>query len=448
MMRHLHRIVLAGWLLLSAGPIAAQTLWQPFRFGSADDPAEQVQRVWWRRERHLETWGGTSLIGAHWRLGTRWVFTFVTRSLTGRLDAALRTGLYGTYRPDFDSPYDALRVIDFLRYNPPRYRPVHLRLGPLTRTRLGTGHVVDFFNTTTAWDDRTVGLELGWSDRLIDVEFFAADVLPDQVAGLRLGLRPFFWAADPRTQSFTLGFSYVRDPAFRRHARLEAFNFDLTFNTLRARTVALMPFMSLAHYRHYGSGLRLGVAFQSPYFADLMTFQFRLGLDYDGEAFIPGFVGPFYPVQNLQARILDADAYPDATRYAGVTLDEARGGNAFFTEIHLLFPRSFELWYFFRRHYGTQRLSTFHLRLFLRTRELQFQTGISRAGLDDFFSLFQKMGDQSWLLFEVRYRLGRMLWLLVHARYTFERLETAPDGTRRYLVQRRFEPMAGFRWTL
>lgn len=131
-----------------------------------------------------------------------------------------------------------------------------------------------------------------------------------------------------------------------------------------------------------------------------------------------------------------------------MTLDEARGGNAFFTEIHLLFPRSFELWYFFRRHYGTQRLSTFHLRLFLRTRELQFQTGISRAGLDDFFSLFQKMGDQSWLLFEVRYRLGRMLWLLVHARYTFERLETAPDGTRRYLVQRRFEPMAGFRWTL
>ncbi|SHK96474.1 hypothetical protein [Rhodothermus profundi] len=441
--------IVTVWLLLLRTDVTpAQTLWQPFRFGSADDPAEQVQRVWWRREHQVESWGGASLIGAHWRLGTRWIFTFVTRSLTGRLDATLRTGLYGTYRADFDSPYDALRLIDFLRYNPPRHRPVHLRVGPLTRTRLGTGHVVDFFNTTTAWDDRTIGLELGWSDSIIDLEWFVADLLSAQVAGGRIGLRPFFWARDVRTQSFTLGFSYVRDPAFRRHARLEAFNVDLSFNTLRARTFALMPFVSLAHYRHYGSGLRLGVSFQSPNFIDLMAFQLRLGLDYDGEAFLPGFVGPFYPVHNLQTRILDADAYPEATRYAGVALNEARGGNAFFTEIHLLFPRRFEFWYYFRRHYGTQRLSTFHLRLFLRTRELQFQTGISRTGLDDFFSLFQKMSDQSWLLFEVRYRLGRALWLLVHARYTFERLRPAADGTRRYLVQRRFEPMTGFRWTL
>ncbi len=440
--------ITAGWLLLSIGPLQAQTLWQPFRFGSADDPAEQVQHVWWRRVQQLEGWGGTSLIGAHWRLGTRWVLTFVTHSITGRLDAALRTGLYGTYRPDFDSPYDALRLIDFLRYEPPRYRPMHLRLGPLTRTRLGTGHVVDFFNTTTAWDDRTIGLELGWSDRFFDLEFFTADLLTDQVAGLRIGLRPFFWATDSRTQSFTLGFSYVRDPAFRSPARFEAFNVDLTFNTLQAHSFALMPFVSLAHYRRYGSGLRLGTAFQSPNFIDLMTFQLRLGLDYDGEAFLPGFVGPFYPVYNLQARILASDAPPSVNRYAGIALDEARGGNAFFMEIHLLFPYSFELWYFFRRHYGTQRLSTFHLRLFLRTRELQLQTGISRAGLSDFFSLLQKMGDQSWLLFEVRYRLGRLLWLLIHARYTFERLRSAPDGTRRYLVQRRFEPMVGFRWTL
>lgn len=440
--------MIAGWLLLSVRLLQAQTPWQPFRFGSADDPAEQVQRVWWRRDQQLEAWSGTSLIGAHWRMGTRWVFTFVTRSLTGRLDATLRAGLYGIYRPDFDSPYDALRMIDFVRYNAPRYRPVQLRIGPLTRTRLGTGHVVDFFNTTTAWDDRTIGLELGWSGRTVEVEGFAADVLSDHIAGLRIGVRPFFWTADRRMQSFTLGFSYVRDPLFRHAARFEALNVDLTVNTLRARTFALMPFISLAHYRRYGSGLRLGAAFQSPYFADLMSFQFRLGFDYDGEAFLPGWVGTFYPVENQQARILKAEAYPHVIRYAGVALDEARGGNGFFTEIHLLFPQNFELWYFFRQHYGTQRLSTLHLRLFLRARELQFQTGISRTGLENFFSLFQKMGDQSWLLFEVRYRLHRKLWLLVHARYTFERLQAAPDGTRQYLVQRRFEPMAGFRWTL
>jgi len=37
---------------------------QPHPFGSADDPREQIQRVWWKRESTLDVMGGFSLIGA------------------------------------------------------------------------------------------------------------------------------------------------------------------------------------------------------------------------------------------------------------------------------------------------------------------------------------------------------------------------------------------------
>jgi len=443
------RLALCSLLLfIPLNFLHAQGLLSVTHWGSANDPAEQTAYVWWRRSHTVEGWGGLSLIGPQWRLSTRSRLQFVTRSWRSRLDATFRTGLYGTYTADFDEFYDVLRLVDFIRYHPAPNRSFYLRLGPLNRTRLGTGHVVDFLNTATAWDERTIGLETAWSTAALDVEAFATDVCCQALAGVRLAFRPFFWAQASRFRSLVLGLSYVRDPALHRSALLEAVNADLALNLLPTETPALVPFFSLAHYRRYGSGLRLGAALQSPNLVDLMAFQLRIGLDYDGKSFLPGYIGVFYPVQNLRARILDPAAYPNVLRYVGVSLPEARGGNGFFTEVHLLFPQGFELWYFFRQHYGSQRLSTFHFRLFLRTHELQLQTGLSRSGLSDLWALFQPMGAQSWLFFETHYLLARPLWLLMQARYTFERLPDAPDGTARYLPQRRFESLIGLRWTL
>ncbi len=442
------RLVLCSLLFIPFGLLRAQGLPLVHPWSAANDPAEQTAYVWWRHSHSLDSWGGLSLIGPQWRFAVRSRLLLVTQSWTTRLNAVFQTGLYGTYTADFDELYDVLRLIDFLRYQPSRNQRFYLRLGPLNRTRLGTGHVVDFLHTAAAWDERTLGLELAWSTAALDMEAFSTDVRRQAVAGARLALRPFFWAQTSRFRFLTLGLSYVRDPAFRQSALLEAVNADLSLNLLPTETPALVPFVSLAHYRHYGTGLRLGASLQSPNLIDLMAFQLRLGLDYDGKAFLPGYMGVFYPVQNLRARILDPAAYPHTLRYAGISLPEARGGNGFFTEVHLLFPQRFELWYFFRKHYGSQRLSTFHFRLFLRTRELQVQTGISRSGLSDWLALFQPMGAQSWLFFETHYLLARPLWLLVQARYTFERLLDAPEGIACYLPQRRFASMLGLRWAL
>src|SRR5690606_22217027 len=101
---------------------------------------------------------------------------------------------------------------------------------------------------------------------------------------------------------------------------------------------------------------------------------------------------------------------------------------------------------YFRRHYGTQPLSEYHLRVFLRARDkLRFEAGIDRGGLLGFFTLFNALGDQSALVFAVDYRVAGPFWAFVHARYTFERVGTAADGTEHFLVQRRFEPLGGIR---
>jgi hypothetical protein len=112
----------------------------------------------------------------------------------------------------------------------------------------------------------------------------------------------------------------------------------------------------------------------------------------------------------------------------------------------LIFER-FELWYYFRRHYGTQSLSEYHLRLYVHQRNrLRVNIGLDRAGLRSFFSLFNEMGDQSALVFGTDYRWSGPFWIFVNARYTFEEVAPDPDGTRQYLVQRRFEPFGGVRF--
>ena len=61
------------------------------------------------------------------------------------------------------------------------------------------------------------------------------------------------------------------------------------------------------------------------------------------------------------------------------------------------------------------------------------------------FSIFSDMGDQSALIFGTDYHLTGPLWLFLRARYSYERVDEDQDLAQRFLVQRRFEPLTGFR---
>lgn len=438
-------IVLSLFLFLAPSAATAQTT--PITFGSADDPREQLQRVWWKREQTLHLFGGFSLIGPRWHGAGMVTAEFVTRSFTSRLNGTLRAGYFGEYSPDVDEPYDALRLLDFIRYEPPDRTPLHLRAGLIRRVRLGTGHMVNFFASDVAWDERTVGAEVHVEGDAAAFSAFTDNALLDGVTGGRMAFRPFFSASNVRWATATLGLNYVTDFAHRPDGldRLEGYNIDAQFVAFRSSSVDFVPFASYAWYRGYGRGIGFGAELISHDFIDLLSFQLRMALFYNGRQFYPGYVGTFYTVSNRAARTLDVEGSL-AEQLVGVPLEAALGGNDLLTEFRLLISDRFEFWYAFRRHYGTQRLGEYHLHTYLRVIDrVRLNVGIDRNGVGHFLTLFSDLDEQSALVFGIDARLLRYLWIHIDARYTFERLADAPNGEERYLVQRRFEPLTGIR---
>ena len=448
-------IALAGWMALPGGDVqeaAGQSVSQLIAYGSADDPSEQIQRVWWRRESFLYAKGGISLIAAQWRGASNITMDLVTRPITARIEGTIRAGFLGEYEPDLDEPYDLIRLVEFARYNPPRNQPVHLRVGLIDRMRLGAGHMVNFFNSSIAWDERTVGSEFIWQGRTVELAGFTDNVLFDGVVGGRIALRPLSWTRAPYTQTAQVGFNYVTDRTARPPGmrRLEGYNVDLQFDLFNSGSVFFAPYASYASYPTFGDGIAFGADLYSERFIDLFSFRFRLGLFYNSREFIPGYVGAFYTVHNPQARVVasgtDLSTIEDDD-LAGIALQEGRGANDLLTEFKLVIFDSFELWYYFRRHYGAQRLSEFHLRLYLRSSDkLRIELGIDRTGLGSFFTIFNDMDDQSALVLGMDYQLLGPIYFFLRARYSYERVDSGQDHAQRYLVQRRFEPFTGVRF--
>lgn len=445
----LRRVLL---LAILAGTLAIDLGAQPVPFGSADDPWEQMQRVWWRRDNTLSTRGSLALLGPQWYAGSTVAAGLVTRWFTAHVEAVAFANTIGFYTPYFDEPYDVLRAVHFARYTPPTGMPVHLRFGPVDRLRLGTaGHLVDAFNSRAAWDERTVGVEFYAQTRYGTVSAFADNLLFDGAVGVHYALRPFRRQVRPRLSSLVVGLTAVADVDRWNETvpGLAGVAAEAQFDLFAAGTVRLSPFVSFATYLDHGSGLAAGADFHSDNFADVARFRVRLALYYNGDQFISGHVGPFYTVSSAHSRILDSGGLIDvgAPSYAGVVLSEALGGPDLVTELRFLFFESFEFWYSFRRHYGSQRLSTMNLRLFVRSPGgFRFQIGQNRAGLQTFRDLFTALNEQTSLVFRADYPFTRRIWLYLRARYTYELLDEAPDGTQLFLEQRRFEPSLGYRF--
>ncbi|HEX7070209.1 MAG TPA: hypothetical protein VF190_05370, partial [Rhodothermales bacterium] len=152
-----------------------------------------------------------------------------------------------------------------------------------------------------------------------------------------------------------------------------------------------------------------------------------------------------------RARIANSRDYLEGERIidpVGSLIEHGVGGSDLVTELRLLFFERFEFWYYFRRHYGVLPLSEYHLRLFMSAADrFRVDLGLDRGGLTGFFSLFKKLNDQTALVFNVDYHVGGHMWVFLRSRYTFERVFESETGVVYYLVQRRFEPLGGFRVT-
>jgi hypothetical protein len=389
------------------------------------------------------------LIGPDWHTAAGATFAYYGSRLSARFEGTVRTGVEGAYKPDVDGFYDLLRLVSFARSNS-NTRTLYLRAGPTNRLRLGTGHVVNFFSTDNVWDDRTVAVEAHWPGRLFDVGAFSDDVRMNRVVGGRVSMRPLFWAREENARSFEVGASYVTDRREQMGSPLvSAYTFDLRFTAVNIGDILLQPFAAFSSYRNAGSGLGVGGELASDNFIDVARFRLRLAVYVSGDGFIPGYVGSFYRVSNPNARILKSEDFDNDSTGAvvGTVLAEAEGSTSLETEIRLLFFDRFELWYSFRRYFGGRPLSESHIRLFFRTGRIAAQISQDRGGLSSFFALFDDLGDQTTLNFRTDYHVSGGLWIFVRAIYSYEETQPASDGSDRFVVQRRFEPYTGLRFS-
>lgn len=439
--------------LLAAGLASSpRALAQAVPFGAADDPAEQVRAAWWQDRNHLDVSGGLALIGPQWMGAASVEAQLAGRSYAARLRKTFHGGYY-EYGEDYDELYDLARIVRFARYAPPN-RQFYARLGPIQQLRLGTGHLVNFFSSTSSWADRTVGGELYLGTPIGNAAFFTSDVRPSAVAGGHVSGQPFGGARSPWLSTLKVGASGVADVGTLRddEARdLVGYQVEAQAAPLQAGTIHLAPFASVAGYAEHGRGVMGGVDLRSENFIDLARFRLRLGLDASGDRFLPGYVGTFYPVSNPRARILNASRFqsPDSLhRFVDVPLRDVESSWGLTTELRLLFFEAFELSYSFRRHYGPQDLSTMHLRLFTRVSDrLTLDVRQSRGGLNGFFSPFSDLDDRTLLVFNAAYQVSGGLWARVRSRYSFEPRGTGGSGVKQYLVRRRFEPFVGIRYS-
>jgi len=433
-------------LSLTAGVSSAQER----LFGSFDDPAEQPSRTSWVSEGSLGVFAGLSLIGPQWRSKGKIIGEVQMPSFNARISAALRAGLYGAFEEDIDEPYDLVRTIEHVHMS--RWSgETYLRLGPLDRTRLGLGQVVNFHTSWATWDERSVGVEFAARGTHVGVEGFLSDVRLDNLFGGRVNVHPLGFARARAASSFELAVAgiYDRGPIPEEAERFGALTIETQIEAWRSGAFGLFPFASYSWSRHRGQGLFVGADLRSDNFIDLARIHFRVALHFNGTRFLPGYVGPTWNVHGPYARVLKAEPSDGATSadsLAGIHVSAVPKNEALETELRILIFDRFEFWYRFVRNFASTELSEFNLRMFANAGNLRLMIGQDRGGLAGIFSLFDALGDLNLLRFEIAYRLGSSAWVLVEARYTYETAGRV-DGLPRFRVERRFDPLVGMKLT-
>jgi hypothetical protein len=444
-------LLLACAILLAANPVRAQAEVHLFDFGSADAPTETLPSRFGALAARTDVYGGPSYIGVEWRTGVGFDAEATAGPFSLGLGGRLHVGTDGLYEPDTDEPYDALRLLRYARLDPTPRLPAYARIGPLTNVTLGHGHLVHQFQTTTAWDERTVGAEAAAQLPWVRLVAFADDVRLGGLVGGRATLAPFPSSLRPRLRSLRVSASAVTDLGLPAEQATTAFGVDARFALLQLGDFALSPFASYAQFLEYGRSVGTGVEFASRELIGLGRLGATLGFFQSGEQFIPGYFNAFYALDNPRARIWEADAYyraRDSDRTVGIPLTDAASSFSVYFRVRALVFDAFELSTFVRRAYSDDPLSEAGLRLILSPNSgdpFRFIFEVQRQGRTSFGSLFDEFRDQNHLIFHLDYALSGPLRLFIRSRYGYARVDDGLDGTARFLVERRFEPFVGVR---
>lgn len=438
-------------LLLLGIPCLAQ----PLRFGSADALDEWGAGRPSRDLVELAGFTGAAYLPAAWRGAVR----AEAEALSGRISVGLaQTGhpaAGGLYAPEADEAYDLLRSIRYLRLNPTASSRLYARLGPTQHLTLGTGALAQAYGTSTAWDERTIGVEAALERGAVSGGLFVDDVRLNGVAGGQVEVQSD--ASVGRLRKIRAGVAGVHDlglPRTRGDSSLTGVEAWLAAEWIGDQTFEVAPFVTAARYLGRGGTVGVGVNAGAYNLSNAVRAGLQVAVFASGSGFVPGHVGPFYAVSNSRDRIVTTDSFYDedpAFELAGTPLDSVRSGVDVVANLRLLAFGRFEVAQTFRRHIGPDQLSAYGLRLGAALpgdAEVAFE--LERQGFRGVFGLFGDLEEENLLRLDVRVPLAEPVVLLVHSRYGYRvlapsevGLETFPN--RRFLIERRFEPMIGLR---
>ncbi|MEM1116715.1 MAG: hypothetical protein AAGJ11_09425 [Bacteroidota bacterium] len=451
----MRRWLLLASLLALSGPLAAQ----PLAFGSADDPLEADTDLGGLARAGVLALAGPSYLPDEWRTAVR----LDVEAASGRWSAAVGTTLHSgspLYGPEADEPYDALRALRYARLNPTRRQRTYLRVGPTERQTLGVGALVQGYRTTTAWDERLVGVEAAVAGRRLRLGAFADDVALSGVVGAEIGLTtPLSFGPLRRIGVVGAGVHDLAQPGLARDSSLTGYEVVLRGDLRRGGPVILSPFVAHAGYLDHGGTIGTGLDARLADVGDALRATGRLAVFGSSARFVPGHVGPFYSIGNVEERIVDDGAFfqPDfdpeaADVLVGTPLDSLSGGVDVVLDLRVVAFGRLVASQHIRRHIGDDAASAYSVRLggtFPNGARAEFT--LERQGFRGFFDLIDDLGDENTLLLDVAFPVGRVGYVFVRSRYGYRRL-TEDDGTAfaeaappRYLVERRFEPLAGVR---
>ncbi len=450
---------LARWtalaLVLGAGGVAATAYAQPAPFGSSDDPLETPLPIFGRGPSAAGAYIGPAFVGSGWTLGVGADAEGRRGPLHGALAYSLHADDDGLYEPEVDELYDIARAVRYVRLEPAVGRPLYVRAGPLRRVELSTGHLMRGFGTWAAHDERALGVETSVAWGPVDAMAFIDDVRLNGVTGAQVAFAPLAGAPDERMQTLQVTLAAVHDLGIETDSATTAFQADVRGDLVRLGGIALSPWISYARFLHHGQSLGAGADVGSSDLVGTARVRLRLGLFGSSTEFIPGYFNPLYPVANVHDRIVEADGFYDAdttdSPLAAIPLDEARGGVDAVVEVRVLAFGQFEVYQHIRRHIGPGAQSAYAARVAFRPRDpagVRLELLYERQGFKGILGLFGDLRDQNALVLDLDAPLPYGLRLSLRSRYGYRRLPDADDGGRRFLVQRRFEPLVGIRMIL
>lgn len=426
---------------------------QPFDFGSADDPFERGSAPGGADGLRAAVFAGPAYLDA-WRSAVYAEADARAGRLSAGVAAALHPGAGGLYRDEATGVDDVLRAF-YGRLDPTPTSRVYLRAGPTARVSLGAGALVRHYGTLAAPDERPLGAEGAVEIGPLYVAAFTGNVRLDGIIGGEIRV------ATPRAvgplRRLRLGLAAVHDlgPPAAGARRLTGAEVTLRGDLVGdGETFAVAPFVTAAGYAHRGHTLGGGLDAEATSLGDAVRARARIAVFGSSSRFVPGHVGPFYRVGAGDARIVDAESFYDAepVQTAGTPLDSLRAGVDVVVDLRAVVFGRAEVSQYLRRHVGADRASAYGVRLAGRLPgDVRVELAVERQGFRGITGLiFGGLGEENLLVFDIGAPVGPV-HVFVRSRYAYRRLGAdelpGAGAAPRYLVERRFEPLVGLRFT-